>query len=63
MEDRKKEKMDSSSRSSKMYNMCIRKEKGINKVQKQETFRTGRPLKSMMLASSFYRRGQYAWRG
>lgn len=34
IEERKKEKIGCSSRSNKMQNMDIRKEKGINKVQK-----------------------------
>lgn len=35
MEERKIEKTDCSSRSYKMHNLCIRKEKGLHKVQKQ----------------------------
>lgn len=35
MERWKKEKIDCSSRSYKMHNLCIRKEKGFHKVQKQ----------------------------
>lgn len=38
MEERKREKkIDGSSRSYKMHNLCIRKEKDLHKVQKQRT--------------------------
>lgn len=62
IEERKKGKIGCSSRSYKMQNMYIRKEKVINKVQTQ-SIRIERPLKSMTLDFSFYRYGQYAQRG
>ena len=59
MEGRKKGKTDCPGRSCKMQNICIRTEKGINKVQQQiirEIF------KSMILATSLHRHGPHTQR-
>ena len=60
MEVRKKGKTDCPGRSYKMQNMCIRTEKGINKVQQQRVL--AKPLKYMILASSLHWHGPHTHR-
>ena len=62
MERWKEEGKKQTGRSYKMQNIRVRKEKGIDKVQKQRVLELGE-LKSMILASSLHRHGPHAQKG